>query len=477
MRLTHKRSLIFLAVTLLALLAAACGGDDDAKATATADATAAQASEAAKQAYADTIRALAERADERSKELFDQSPIASTAEFVAMLAAALPEAIEGSISDIATLNALTVPDDYASDHARVVTFLEAQLALQRRELEAAEARDDLMLRDINLEGGTLARNLVSDLSEAFREFFLVDEEAIEAGELFGGLSDEESAYLDTVSSGFEEFGRRNAVFGQVLSRQFSDASAMLEALKGAGAGTAFDAVRDVIAPADPPPRFATDHTLLLAYLEDAVRLDHEIGQAIEEGDAVQFMVSNFEFAATESSAQALLGISAPVLDLAFPIAFAFREPGPDVLDGGYREGLHSVMRTLRARFPQGGPNYLAFNLVPNDVYQVVERVAPGLIAVLDETLTQVRVLTPPDELRDDHDRLVRYLEEMLAAQRALVEASSAEDFGGVRSQMAETRNLSCEAARGFSEAMEPVVFPQFSGPPQDPDLLGPCGPL
>ena len=359
----------------------------------------------------------------------------------------------------------------------MLAFLEAQLGLQRQALEAAQARDDLRLREINGEQSTLARNLVSDLSEAFREFFLVSEEAVEAGELFGGLSDEESAHLDTVSAGFDEFGRRNAVFGLVLSRQFSDANAMLEALQGAGAGTAFDAVRAIIAPATPPPRFAADHALLLAYLDDAVRLDHEIGQAIEQGDAVQFMVSNFELGTTETTVRAHLELSAPVLALAFQNNFAFRAPGPEVLDGGYREELHSVVRELRARFPQEGPNYLVFNLVPGDVYQVVQRVAPSFIGALEDVRSRVTALTPPEELRDDHGLLERYLEETLVAQRAVAEASSAQDMGRVRTRMSETRNVFCQAARGFSEAMKPVVFPQFGGPPPDPDLLGTCGPL
>lgn len=89
----------------------------------------------------------------------------------------------------------------------------------------------------------MARNMLSDLSESFRDFFLVSEEAREFGEVFGGLSDEESAYLDTITNGFEEFAKRNAAFGQVLSRQFADTRVLLEALKGAGAATSFEAVQ------------------------------------------------------------------------------------------------------------------------------------------------------------------------------------------------------------------------------------------
>ena len=58
----------------------------------------------------------------------------------------------------------------------------------------------------------------------------------------------------------------------------------------------------------------------------------------------------------------------------------------------------------------------------------------------------------------------------MAAQRAIVDAASAEDLSGVRDGMNSALNVFCETARGFSEAMDPVVFVQFGGPPPDPDL-------
>jgi hypothetical protein len=298
---------------------------------------------------------------------------------------------------------------------------------------------------------------MSDLSESFREFFLVSEEAIEAGEVFGDLNDEESAYLDTVSAGFEEFGKRNAVFGQTLSRQYSDTQALLEALKGAGAGTAFEAVLNVIEQAEPPPRFEKDHELLLTYLDVAVRMDRRIGQAIEEGDAVKFVVSNFGIFSDEASVRAGLDMSPQVRGIAMPFGSALRPPGPDILDGGYRERVHGVLRELGFRFPAAGPDYLAFNLLPEDAYQVIVQTAPGLIETVENALEDISALSPPGELSGDHDRLVAYLEETIASQQAIVAAATAEDLSAVRDRMSRTRTLFCEAAKAFSETMRPVV--------------------
>ena len=251
----------------------------------------------------------------------------------------------------------------------------------------------------------------------------------------------------------------------------------MEALRGAGAGTAFEAVQEVIAPAQPPPRFEADQELLLRYLEGVVRLDREVGKAVEDGDPVHFVVSNFELARVETSVRAALGVSPQVRELAFgQLAYAFRSPGPDVLDGGYRESLYTTLREFRARFPRTGPDYLAFNLDREDAYQVVTLSAPGFLAMIENAQDSLAALTPTDELSEDHDRLVKYLEETLAGQQAIVDAAAAGDLSGMRAGMGQTHSAFCEAAKSFSDEAKPVVHVQFGGDPENRDSPRECGP-
>lgn len=480
---TGKTMLMWGAVALgvTALAAVACGGSTEPEpetptpgpTTVVVAQDARDGDEAAMQAYADEVRAISERIEAERREVFDRPP--GPASEMAELAEALPQVIEGVTANIAALEALDVPEEYTEDHDYTIAFLGDQLALLRRQLQVVEARDELALRELRVESDRLARNLMSDLSESFREFFLVSEEAVEAGEVFGDLNDEESAYLDTVSAGFEEFGKRNAVFGQTLSRQFSDTQALLEALRGAGAGTAFEAVRDVIERAKSPPRFEKDHELLLGYLDVAVEMDRRIGQAIEDGDAVAFVVSNFGILSDEASVRAALDMSPQVRGIVLPfLNSALRPPGPDVLDGGYRERLYAILRELGVRFPRPSPNYLAFNLLPEDAYQVISQTAPGFIGAVEKALEGVSALTPPEELRADHDRLVAHLEGTIAAQEAIVTASESKDLSDVRERMSQAGTLYCEAFEGFSDAMRPVVLvllgdqPPQCGPPPSP---------
>ena len=484
MRMNRARSVwLTTVIAATAVVAVACGGGAEATAvpTSATDPAASPAAETgsggsptavatddatgtAGLEYADAVRAISERFEARAEELLEpeQPPAPGPSGFLTLLAEAIPQLIEGAQSDIADLDALSVPEEYLADHRRAIVFFRDQISLARRELEAVEARDDLTLRQLSVEREMLERNVMGDLSPSFREFFLVSEEAVEMGELFGDLTEEDRAYLDTLTMGFEEFRKRAAVFGQVLSRQFADANALLEALRGAGAGTAFEAVQTVVAPVDPPPRFAADHQLLLAYLEGVVRLDREVGKAVEEGDPVHFVVSNFGLATVETTVEAGLGLSPQVLNVVFPFpASAFREPSPEVLDGGYREGLHTVLREFRARFLGEGPDYAGFNLVPADVYQVVSRTGPSFAAVVEGALEEVSALVPPEGLRDDHDLVVRYFEETFAAQRAIIDAAAAEDFAGVQDGINRTHAIFCETANGVSATMRPVVLSQF----------------
>ena len=84
-------------------------------------------------------------------------------------------------------------------------------------------------------------------------------------------------------------------------------------------------------------------------------------------------------------------------------------------------------------------------------------------------------LSPSSELRDEHDRLIRYFDATLAAQRQIADAAAAQDRAGIQDGQGKTRRAFCETARSLSDSMQPVVFVQFGGPPQDRDLFGECG--
>jgi len=189
------------------------------------------------------------------------------------------------------------------------------------------------------------------------------------------------------------------------------------------------------------------------------------------------VVFNFQLGFNEVAVRAALEFSPQVRAIAMrQFAFALRAPDPELLDGGYREDLYTILREFRVRFPSTGPDYLAFNLLPEDAYQVASRAAPGFIVTIETARDGLASLTPPNEFRDDHTNLVRYFDGTLAAQRAVLEAATAQDFGGLRDGMGRTKGVFCETAEGLSDEIKPVVSVQFGAPPGSPGLAGICGP-
>ncbi|MCH8223611.1 MAG: hypothetical protein IH868_09410 [Chloroflexi bacterium] len=452
-----------LVVTAIAVIAVACGSSDT----------------LSNDDYAAEISALAERTDAREQEIgkIFEGIAPSPVEVLAALSEALPRHIDGVQADIAALEAIEAPEDYSPDHQRVLKYLRDDLVLSGQALEAVNADDFLRQQQLENDSETLQRNLLADLSESFRSFFLISDEAIAAGETFGGLSDEESAYLDVLNEGWQEFAKRNAVFAQAVNQQFADERAMLKALADAGAGTAFEAVRTIVEKAVPPPRFEAGHVLLMNHLDELVRIDRIIGQAARDGDALQFLTSNFELGSNEASIQALLGVPPQIAEVVFGgSAFAFAAPDPSVLDGGYREQLYGLLREFRARFPQTGPDYAGFNLTPTNLDALVSQAGPGFIATVEDARSAIAKLTPPPELSADHELIVQYFDDVLASQNGIATAAAAGDRNGVQQAADGTRAALCDTRAGLSDEIEPVVFVQFGAPPLPPGFPDPvCG--
>ena len=423
--------------------------------------------------YLATLRGLSEQADQRDTEISDaiESARPTALEFLGFLAEALPESIDVLQDQMSGMESLDVPVEYKTDHETLLAFLNAMIDLQRQQLTAAEERDDLASRELQVEFGSLQRNLLADLSETFLDTVLVSEESIAAGKIFGGLDEAEIAYLETVERAYEEFWSRNAVFSQTVSQQYSDSRALLEALQDAGAGTAFEAVQKVLVPVEPPPRFALDHVLLLRYLVAAVELDRKIGKAIDEVDPVQFVISNLQLANSDQTARHMLALSGLVKAIAFPGSeSASAAPGPDVLADSYRSPLHFELKDFRSRFGQTGPDYLAFNIGPQDTFAVIAHSTPGYIITVESALRRVSSMIPPADAAADHEIVVQYLVRTLQAQESILGSAEAEDILGVNGGMLATRTAFCNAATGISIALKPAVLIQFEGPPNDPEL-------
>ena len=414
------------------------------------------------------MRAISERRLEETAESVEAITNAfetlSPEGAVAVLAEQLPAVIAAVERANDEMNTLSPPQTYAADHDRLLEGWRDEVATLRRIIEAAEARDFLRVQALQEERLAISTNLTAALSAAFREFAFTSEDAEFQSATFGGLQEEETEYVNALRAGMGEFGRRVQVFAQRLNQQFNSTASFFDALQGAGAGTAFEAAQTVIEQIDAPPGYEDDHQRVLRYLDEAVRLDREVGRSIEERDIVLFAVSNIGLGRNG-------GLTA--LDVAPSVCAVLGSPArlcrvPDELPGGeYGALLYPAMREFSARFGTDGQLQAQLNLLSfisdDELFGLVAAAVPDLKAIVMDVRETVSALEPASGMEADHERLLQFFEQTLDTLRAIEDAATASDRAAVLSGSQELGGLRLETASDLSEAIEPIVAVHFRG--------------
>ena len=449
---------------LLALVLAACGGDDDAAANDGGDSQDAVAD------YEAAVRAIGERQreDNEAKRVGDAfANNAAEVTILARLEETLPAAIAASEASLAEFEALTPPEQYAADHERFITSQRELLELQRAELEAVEAGDLLRRNELVDEVPAVLRRSVNALSPEFLELVRDTEDDQTFVDIASGLNEEELAYLDGLTSGRDEFRRRNARFGQAIGRSYPNAEGLLRALRDAGAGEAMQAVYDVISQLEPPPSFAEDHALVVAYYEEAVEIDRGIGEAAESGDAARFLILNVSLG--QAASATIFEVSPAVCSILFDRRLC--AAAVSVPEGEYEQDLHFTLREFSVQFGTVGP-WGNFDFLPagsdDSLFEFVAAVGPRAIEQVETTLADVSALSPPGELADDHRVLVLYFEQLLEAQTEIVRAAELGDVEAMRAGALLNSSALCDAQRDLSPAGQAIVGFHFGGEPGEP---------
>lgn len=87
----------------------------------------------------------------------------------------------------------------------------------------------------------------------------------------------------------------------------------------------------------------------------------------------------------------------------------------------------------------------------------------------------MRALEPPRELRADHQRLLRFFEELGDVVHAIYGATETQDFRRYFDESAGLADVICSAADDFSPAFEPLVSALFESPLPETAGAGSCG--
>ena len=216
-----------------------------------------------------------------------------------------------------------------------------------------------------------------------------------------------------------------------------------------------------------PEAFQSDHDSYLQSLRASLPLSRDFDQAIDDGDLVGVQLARTELFLSDT--RLLLETSSTFCQAALlsdiPPGCASAEPPPG---GAYGAELHAIFRRYVTEF---GPRVSAFPaaLTPEERFETLEALQPGIISAIEEGLASVKALEPPAELRADHDRLIQYFEETLEVSRAISQAAEDRDFASTEEEFQRSGVVFCSAVRDISAEVKSMIGGFF----QDPE--GNCG--
>lgn len=458
-------------VALLAVLAVACGDDDD-EATAAPELTADAASPYEAQVRAITSRVAGE-VDERAEALEEAASLGSETTLLRRIEEIVPQIIAARSGAIDEFVDLAVPEQYTADHARYLDGTRQRVALLEQILGAATDSDLVRISELLEEIGVVERETVNALAAEFVAIAFTAESTALLASLASGLDAEQQAYVEELRQGALEFQRRAQAFGSAFAQAYPTAERLLSALADAGAGEAMAAAYDVIVEIEPPASMAEDHALVVSYYEEAVRIDRLIGEATRSGDAAAFLINNalLQYAA----APVMFEVSPAVCNVLFSPALC--ATGVDVPEDAYERELRFAIRELAARFGPAGP-WDTFGLLPAGSQAATAAAAlelgPAAIATVREVRDRVAAVQPSDALGADHQALVAYLDAVLAQQQDIVASADRADTEGVRAGIAATAQALCEASTALSRRARPAVGFYFGPEPGRTPVPGLC---
>ena len=288
------------------------------------------------------------------------------------------------------------------------------------------------------------------------------------------LSEDESDFLRRVGIAFGQSRTNFDKFSRILSQEHASAEALLSALRDAGAGTTFDPVIEALEELEPPERFRADHELALEDMRAVAAADRDIGQAAEDADIVAFTLGNMQLGLLQG--QLALDVSPEYCEALSddPVDRPLCER--DAGGGEYGMALHSIMSRFEVQFSPRvgalmGPEpglFAAVTFAPvltaEDYSRLDAVVGPAIKDVLDEATRQVQALDAPAAFRTDHDRLLRYVDDIGIAVQAALEAGEQQDSIGRMEEVERARMVFCSAADDFSPEFESIVEVHFDVP-------------
>ena len=285
------------------------------------------------------------------------------------------------------------------------------------------------------------------------------------------LNPAEVEYLEQLGSAAGLFAGKAEAFREAFARTYALPQPLFDTLKEAGAGTAFIESLEALEQLDPPERFQADHQRVVETYREYVRVDAELGRAIDNEDLVALNLLNSQLGGigglntVEVSGTVCQALAPP--DSPSNLCAA-SEPLPG---GEYGVQLNVTLRKFQALFqplvfPFLGP------VLPEDRLTILSVQQPKVVDLVQDTLDKAKGLTPPAEFLADHAALIQYLDRTLGTANGMLSALEAQDMEKFQQEFSTGEGAFCEARQTFSDAFKPLVNAHFSfmAPPEIDDI-------
>ncbi len=280
------------------------------------------------------------------------------------------------------------------------------------------------------------------------------------------LDEDEISYLADLDRVVKTMSQiAGSIFGP-LSETFPDEDRLFEALEGAGYARFGQAVEQAEALV-PPTRFAADHGRFLDFMRSARDIAHEVQAALDARDIAGVALGGVQFLLLQARSAA--GYVSPTFCVHSFGPAANLPPGvvrplcnaPDELPGGeYGRRVHAIFLDFSIEF---GPRVTGVlqSMPPRDLYAFLGEIQPDVERLIGETRAAMRELTPPEDLRADHARVVRFLDEILEVAEAITAAAAAQNLNAVLTEFGRSGEVTNSAVESISDQYRPLVEPYF----------------
>ena len=209
-----------------------------------------------------------------------------------------------------------------------------------------------------------------------------------------------------------------------------------------------------------PFRLWRDQNAYVQYLADSVESGKRYEQALQEGDLVTAHLHSTEIFLAR--ARMLTGVSAVFCEGTFvgdsrALCEKSEPPG-----GAYGAALRQFFEPLNSEIlPR--IEFFPSQYAPSEVNSAsASLLEPGLVSALRDASEFVQELSPPARLRQDHDRITRYVADTLEAVLAIVGKAESQDISATDVDFGMLARLRTDVAGLLSAEAKTIVAPYFN---------------